>query len=223
MVEVAKLSILKRTFSIATFCVLVAGGLAQAQTALISGNHPASVPQNWAAASDSQQLQLTAVLALRNTAQLTRLESDLQDRHSPSYHKWLSRNQFVAQFGPTSDQMAAAADWLTSQGFTVTSTDLPTRRVQFTGSVATIRQALGTSIVTDGTNYANTSDPAVPAGLAPTIQAILGLSGVSAPPAVQAKRTTKTEIAKAVSRVATRRDRERHRPQLCPERFLHLL
>src|SRR5262249_52743969 len=82
------------------------------------------------------------------------------------------------RFGPTADQMAAVAAWLKSQGFVVISTDLRMRRVRFSGTVATIGQALQTSIVTDGRSYANTSDPIIPAELARTIQAILGLTSL---------------------------------------------
>jgi Pro-kumamolisin, activation domain len=79
---------------------------AQAMTA-ISGNHPAMIPPGWSPSPDSQHIDLTAVLALRNTGQLAKLESDLQNRDSPSYHKWLTTDAFVAQFGPTSYEVSA--------------------------------------------------------------------------------------------------------------------
>ncbi|MGA2412101.1 MAG: protease pro-enzyme activation domain-containing protein, partial [Candidatus Binataceae bacterium] len=156
---------------------------AQAQaTAAISGNHPAAVPPGWAPAPDNQAIGLSAVLALRNTAQLEQLENDLQDRHSRNYHKWLTTEEFVARFGPASDQLSAVAGWLAAQGFHVTAISQRTRRVSFTGTAGIIRLALGTSIVTDGSNYVNTSDPIVPAELASNIQALLGLSSLPQPP-----------------------------------------
>jgi subtilase family serine protease len=150
---------------------------AQAMTA-ISGNHPAMIPLGWPPSPDSQHIDLTAVLALRNTGQLANLESDLQNRDSPSYHKWLTTDAFAAQFGPTSDEVSAVVSWLTDQGFQIAATDQRTRRVSFSGTVGTIRHAFATSIVSDGTNYVNTSDPVVPAELAQYIQAILGLSSL---------------------------------------------
>ena len=193
-----KLPFLKK-FLFATLLLFQIGGSAHAQVSVIVGNHPAAVPQIWTAAPNSKQLQLTAVLALRNIAELAQLESDLQNRHSPNYHKWLTRDQFVARFGPTDDQMTAAVDWLTSRGFTVSSSDLPTRRIQFAGSIATIQQAFATSIVSDGSSYANTTDPSVPTNLA--IQAILGLTSMSDQPASQARRSSKIQLVKAASRV----------------------
>src|SRR5579885_1863619 len=94
-----------------------------------------------------------------------------------AYHRSIRR-----AVGPTAQQMTTVASWLTSQGFTVTSTNQRTRRVGFTGTVATVRQAFGTSILTDGSgSYVNTSDPMVPAQIAPTIQAIIGLTKMPTP------------------------------------------
>jgi subtilase family serine protease len=157
------------------FAGLVVDSSSSAQET-ISRNHPASIPLSWAPAPDEQKIDLIAVLALRNTGQLAQLQSDLQNRHSPRYHQWLTTDEFVAQFGPTSKQMRTLSEWLVRQGFKVTAANRRTRRISFSGTAGTIRQALGTSIVTDGTNYANTSDPFIPAELAPTTQAILGLS-----------------------------------------------
>lgn len=157
--------------------------VAQAQaSAAISGNHPAAIPTGWRPAPDNQTLDLSAVLALRNTGQLAKLENDLQDRHSPNYHKWLTTDEFIARFGPTTDQLSAVAGWVAGQGFHVTAVSQRTRRVSFTGTVRTITQAFATSMVTDGTNYVNTSDPIVPAELASSIQAVLGLSTLPEPP-----------------------------------------
>src|SRR5450755_4565731 len=99
----------------------LAPGVARAQAKIaIFGNHPAAIPQGWSLAPDSQQIDLTAVLALHNIGQLAKLETDLQDRHSPSYHKWLTTDEFIGRFGPTSDEIAAVAGWLVEQGFHVT-------------------------------------------------------------------------------------------------------
>jgi subtilase family serine protease len=82
-------------------------GAAHAQAmAAISGNHPARIPLGWSLSPDSQHVDLSAVLALRNIGQLAKLEYDLQNRDSPSYHKWLTTDAFVERFGPTSDQLS---------------------------------------------------------------------------------------------------------------------
>lgn len=77
----------------------------------IAGNHPASVPADWRPLTAGQVLHLRAILALRNTDQLAKLEADLQDRDSPVYHRWLTTDQFISRFGPTAQQMQAVAGW----------------------------------------------------------------------------------------------------------------
>jgi subtilase family serine protease len=102
-------SMLFRSAAIFAGAYLVSA-VANAQTrAAILGNHPPAISRAWTAAPEGRQLQLTAVLALRNTADLAQLESDLQNRHSPNYHEWLTTDQFITRFGPTADQMAAVA------------------------------------------------------------------------------------------------------------------
>ena len=80
-----------------------------------------------------QVLHLRAILGLRNTDQLAKLEADLQDRDSPLYHRWLTTDQFISRFGPTAQQIHAVAGWLTSQGLQVTASDIRERSVEFSG------------------------------------------------------------------------------------------
>ena len=82
----------------------------------IAGNHPASVPTDWRPLSGGQVLHLRAILSLRNTDQMAKLEADLQDRDSPLYHRWLTTDQFISRFGPTPQQMNAVAGWLDQPG-----------------------------------------------------------------------------------------------------------
>jgi subtilase family serine protease len=142
----------------------------------IANNHPAYVPDDWRPLPAGQVLHVRAILALRNTDQLVKLEADLQDRDSPRYHRWLTTDQFVTRFGPTTQQMQAVASWLTSQGLRVTASDIRKRSVEFSGDAATMAQVLQIAFVGDDHNYANLGDPLVPADLAPTIQVFLGLS-----------------------------------------------
>ncbi len=169
--------------TLALICSLVtmAASVARAQsTVALSGNHPAAVPAGWSPAAEARPLTLTAVIALRNPGELAQLIHDLQDRHASRYHQWMTTDQFVARFGPTPEQMSAVINWLKSQGFEVTSSDRRTRRVNFTATVGSASQAFGISFVGDGTSYANTADPQLPASIAPLVQTILGLSRMSA-------------------------------------------
>ncbi|MGB6091813.1 MAG: S53 family peptidase [Candidatus Binataceae bacterium] len=159
-------------------CVIVVltvyGGIVMAQDVPIVGDHVNAVTFS-SELPGSQPLQLEVIMALNNRAQLTQLEADVQNRDSPSYHRWLTPQQFAASFGPTTQQLQAVIAWLRNRGLIVTATDPLTRAVRFTGLYWQVKKALGTTIRGDGVNYANVTDPQVPAELAPTIVSIEGL------------------------------------------------
>ena len=151
-------------------------GIVLAQdSAPIAGDHVNYLPFK-TELTGSQPLRLEVIMALNNRAQLTRFEADLQDRHSLSYHRWLTPRQFAASFGPTSQQMQAVANWLVSRGMVVSAMDPLARAVRFTGLYSEVKKAFGTTILGDGVSYGNLNDPQVPAVLAPTIVSIEGLT-----------------------------------------------
>ena len=153
----------------------VCRGIVLAQeSAPIIGDH-VNDPSLTAELTDSHPLRLEVIMALNNRRQLGQLEADLQDRHSRSYHRWLTPQQFAANFGPTIQQMQAVANWLSSRRLVVGAMDPLARAVRFTALYSEVKRALGTTILSDGINYGNITDPQVPAALAPTIVSIEGL------------------------------------------------
>lgn len=159
---------------------------------ILEGNHPDEAAdiagQTYAPPSAPLEMHLT--MALRNRAELTRLLADQQDPASPDYHRWLTPDEFTARFGPTDADLARVARWLKKKGFTVTSADASTREITFTGSVAQAQTGFAVKIAAtrDGRNYANTTDPAVPADLVPLIESIAGLDNMLHSKAVVSKR-----------------------------------
>ena len=143
----------------------------------IAGNHPrlTKSPQ-WRRAAADQQLQMTAVLALRNRVELEKLKTQLQQPGSPNYHKWLSTAEFMRRFGPTQGEMDKIANWLSANNFRIGKTNLGMRTIRFSGSVAEAERAFSTEFVSNASAYANLSDPQIPASLGGSIVAILGLS-----------------------------------------------
>ena len=141
----------------------------------VPGNHVLASVQSWEPAAAELELHMMVVLGLRNSGQLEELKAQLQQPGSPSYHHWLSSGEFAREFGPTAAQMQAVTDWLRGSGFTIDSTDLGTREVRFSGSVAQVQQALGIVIVSKGSQFANLTDPYIPASLAGSIAAFFGL------------------------------------------------
>jgi subtilase family serine protease len=69
---------------------------------------------------DSQKMQLTIVLPLRNQDQLDQLLVRLYDPGSSDYHKFLSVEEFTDRFGPTEDDYQEVVEFATANGFAVT-------------------------------------------------------------------------------------------------------
>jgi len=131
-------------------------------------------------------------------AALTQLLLDLQNPSSPSYHHWLTPAQFGARFGLNAADLAKVTGWLSGQGFTVTRTAPSSTSVTFTGTVAQVEQAFGTSIhalTIDGEQHmANLTDPVLPAAIAGIVSNITGLNDFR----LKSRARTRTVNASAV-------------------------
>jgi pseudomonalisin len=165
---------------------LVAGiarpAAADSPAAILDGNHPDQAADivGAVAASPSQTLAMRLTMAIRNRHELSRLLADQQDPASPQYHRWLTPDAFTIRFGPTDADLALVTRWLKREGFSVNSADASTRAVSFTGTVAQAQNVFRVKIAAtgDGRLYSNTSDPAVPAELAPVVESIHGLDNL---------------------------------------------
>src|SRR5215831_10238401 len=126
-------------------------------------------------------------------AALRRLLDDQQDKHSPSYHKWLTPEKFGQQFGPTDADMQTITSWLQSHGFEVGSTKGRTV-LEFSGTAAQVEETFHTTIhsylVNGETHWANSSDPAIPAALRPAVAGIKTLHNFLKKPALQVAQQT---------------------------------
>jgi len=142
---------------------------------MLYGNHTEMGAKLPARASPSRALTIRVWLALRKTAELHKLLSDMQNRASPRYHHWLTREEFNARFGRTAAEVQAVRDWLTSQSFVVVS--YSPRSVSAQGTVATAERAFSTTIAAsaDGALYANTTDPRIPQQFVGVIGSVEGL------------------------------------------------
>ena len=65
----------------------------------------------------TRRFDLAIGLPLRNREALTNLLDELYDPASPNYHKFLTPEQFTAQFGPTEDDYLAVISFVKSNHF----------------------------------------------------------------------------------------------------------
>jgi subtilase family serine protease len=91
--------------------------------------------------SSAQPMRLVLVLPLRNQSELDTLLSDLYDPSSPSYHHFLTVEEFTAKFGPTRDDYDAVVNFAERNGLTVVATSRNRLNIDVTGSVLAIERA----------------------------------------------------------------------------------
>ena len=104
---------------------------------------------------------------------LRHLIENQQFKNSPSYHQWLTPQQFGAQFGPADSDVAAVVAWLTASGFEVTQVSNGRTVIEFNGTAGQVKQAFGTALhkylVKGEEHLANSTDPSIPTALAPVV------------------------------------------------------
>jgi subtilase family serine protease len=132
--------------------------------------------------ADSLPINRMLLLLRRSAYQeaaLRQLLDDQQSKSSPNYHAWLTPEQFGKQFGPADADIQAVTDWLTSQGFTGIKVGPGRTVLEFSGGVASVRNAFRTEIhrylVNGEEHLANATDPHIPAALAPAVAGIVSL------------------------------------------------
>src|SRR5882757_8148846 len=147
-------------------------------------------PANLKLESLSVRFSMTAA----QQADLNQLLAAQLNPSSPSYHQWLTSEQFGARFGLSSSDLATVSTWLTSQGFTITSVAKSSTFITFSGTVAQAQQAFGTTIHTVSLNgeqhITNLSDPTMPSAIANVVLAVTGLNDFKLKPRSRARNLT---------------------------------
>lgn len=136
--------------------------------------HPlASKANDRGAVDQGMPLERLQVMLKRSAVQEAALQQTLQDLHRPgtaSYHKWLTPAQFGERFGPSNADIATLTAWLGSHGFAVTRVNPGKQTLEISGNAGqfqtTFHAAIHRYVVQGKTQYANASDPQIPAALA---------------------------------------------------------
>jgi len=107
---------------------------------------------------------------------LNRLMQEQLDRSSPSFHAWLTPEQFGKQFGPSDADLRIVTSWLASHGFREGRVSTGRTTIEFSGTAGQVAQAFHTVIhkyVVHGREYwANSSDPWIPSALRPVVSGV---------------------------------------------------
>ena len=143
-------------------------------------------------APDNLQLNRLMLVLQRSPEQeqaLQQLMQEQQTKGSPNYQKWLTPAEFGAQFGPADADVQTVTGWLGSHGFKVTHVSAGKTIVEFSGTAGQIRSAFQTEIhkylVNGEEHWANSSDPQIPAAIAPVVAGIHSLHNFFRKPLIQ--------------------------------------
>jgi subtilase family serine protease len=124
-------------------------------------------------------ITLRFTMTAAQKAALIQLLEDQQNPASPKYHQWLTPEQFAAQFGMSSSDLATVSQWLSGQGFKVTTVARSGTFIQASGSVAQAEVAFKTSIhkvsVNGEEHIANVTAVSLPSGIASVVASVSGL------------------------------------------------
>lgn len=150
----------------------------------LAGNtRPEAIPANDLGAVPDDLAVDHMLLQLKRSPQQERaveqLIADLHNPESPTFHKWLSAQDFGGNYGVAESDLATITRWLESRGFTVNLIYPSGMLIDFSGNAGQVRRAFHTSIhnlTVNGVHHiANFSDPEIPESLAPAVAGIVAL------------------------------------------------
>ena len=134
------------------------------------------------AARSTTQMHLGFVLAPRDPAALADFATAVNTPGNPLYHHFLAKGEFATRFGASPAAIKTVHDFLASKGLHPGPIQ-DGLTIPVTTSVATASKSLGTPVhsfkLRDGRNaFANTVAPLVTAGVASSLQTVIGLDNV---------------------------------------------
>ena len=157
----------------------------------LKGNtHPMAAPQYDMGEAPGGLPMNRMLLVLQHTpaqeAAIKQLLAEQQNQGSPNFHNWLSPQQYGQMFGPSDQDIQTITTWLQSHGFEVANVSPGRHVIEFSGTASQVQEAFHTTIhhysVNGEEHWANSSDPQIPAALAPVVVGVKSLHDFRAKP-----------------------------------------
>jgi hypothetical protein len=151
------------------------------------------------------RIQLMLKRPADREAALRQYITDIHNKNSASYHKWLTPEQIAQKYGPADSDVQTVVAWLQTQGFTVNKVSRAKSVIEFGGSVGQVQTAFNTQIhkyaVNGETHFANATDPQIPSALSAVVNGVVRLNDFRPRPQLKvmgtASYSAKTHKAKA--------------------------
>ena len=170
---------------------LVVGPVNTNESTVLQGHHPTwAKPETDAGlVPPSLRLEHLTLLLSRSPEQELEFKQFLerqQDPTSSDYHHWLTAAQIGERFGVSLHDIAAISDWLRSQDLRLDYVSPSRVRINFSGTASAVSKAFGAEMhyfnVQGKNRISITTEPRIPAALAPVIKVVQGLYTVEFQP-----------------------------------------
>ena len=130
--------------------------------------------------SASSRVRFDLLLTMRNAAGARTFVRQVSSPGSRLFHKFLTRQQWIARYGPTNASIASARSWLRSQGFAVGSVPKTHLYVSASGTAAQVERAFGVTLgyyMVNGhrVRLAN-GTLSIPAGISGSVAGVVGVN-----------------------------------------------
>jgi subtilase family serine protease len=124
----------------------------------------------------SEPMERMMMVLKRSPAQQAALDTFLAQQAepgSPNFRKGLTATEFGQRFGLSDDDLSQVTTWLQSHGFQIDNVAKGRNVIAFSGDAGQVEEAFHTSIhsymVNGFQHWSNSSDPSIPAALAPAV------------------------------------------------------
>jgi pseudomonalisin len=154
------------------------------QLVTLPGNrHPLATSQYDAGkVSPGYRMDRMLLTLLPDASQEEALDRLLDAQHnpeSPSFHQWLTPEQYGERFGVSEADAAQVTGWLQAHGMEVEEVSSSRRSIIFSGTAAQVESAFHTQIHTykigEEVHHANASDPQIPAAFVGVVGGVVSL------------------------------------------------
>jgi subtilase family serine protease len=130
----------------------------------------------------SRKISPVAVLLKRSAEQqagLAKLLEAQRNLGSPSFHRWLTSEQYADRFGMAEEDISTIRSWIESHGLTVDHSARGRNWIGFSGTAQQMESAFGTQLhrYRSGAEeyFASATEISIPAALEPAVGAFIGL------------------------------------------------
>jgi hypothetical protein len=157
----------------------------------LTGNTPSFISKatDLGVAPDSLELKHMQFVLKRSDAQEAALKQFLKEQQQPgsaNYHQWLTPEEFGEKYGVSESDLAKITGWLSSHGFSIENVSNGRTVIEFSGTHEQLRAAFHTELhqysIRNEKDYANASDPMIPAALAPVVSGFSALTSYGPKP-----------------------------------------